>query len=975
MQEFQYSPYILPLLAVGAMSAGIAWYSWKRRITPGAAPLALLALALTVWSVGYALEIAGSDLSTKVFWAKMQYLGTVAAPVCWLLFALVRTNPGRQIPPRAMMVLWIVPLVTLILVFTTEKHGLVWQQMQVREVENFSALVVSHGWWFWVHSGYSYILLLTGAVIILCYLGRLSGPYGGQSIALTIAVLAPWAGNLLYLTGVRPLPHLDPTPFAFSVTVLALTCGIFKFQLLDLVPVAYSTVFQEMPDGVIILDAAGRIVEFNLAAQEMLRFSPAEAVGKTAAELSDVWAGLSAAADDAWQSLKEMALPRGESQRWYEVRVTPLYGRRKRLLGKVITLHEVTERKEMEERLKESEMRAQQQRRSVIISLAAHPAISSGNVSKAAKILTKSSCVALQVDRVGVWLLSEDGLQLRCLDLYCAATGEHEEGASFEVVKYPQFFRAIRQENCIAASDVYSDPRTSEFAGDYFAPAGVVSALNAGIFVEGKLAGVLSYEKREQKREWQPDEEVFAGTIASLIAQTLVNAERKKMENEIYNLAFYDPLTGLANRRLLMDRLRQATLSSQRTGKYGALLLLDLDNFKTLNDTQGHDVGDALLVQLAERLKAELRASDTIARLGGDEFVVLLEEVGEDAVTATAQARRVAEKIRSLIAQPFVLPGLTGGDYRITTSIGITLFHGQESLPKDLLKRADLALFQAKQSGRNTVRLFDAQMQAFTEALAELETNLRRAVEKREFELYYQPIVNAEGKVVGAEALLRWRRPDGELILPSQFIPLAETTGLILPLGQWVWEEACRRLEVWAREPALRHLYLAVNVSAWQLRQPDFVDLLLSPVIAARIDGSRLKLEITENTLLENFEDTNSKMRRLKTYGIGFCLDDFGTGYSSLAYLKSLPLDQLKIDRSFVRDLPHSVNDAAIIQAIIAIGSRLNIEVIAEGVETEAQKEFLLSLGCQAFQGYLFGKPVPPEEFEAEVRRRELSRG
>ena len=442
-------------------------------------------------------------------------------------------------------------------------------------------------------------------------------------------------------------------------------------------------------------------------------------------------------------------------------------------------------------------------------------------------------------------------------------------------------------------------------------------------------------------------------------------SERKAAEEEINQLAYYDPLTRLPNRRLLMDRLQQALATSARHQRSGALLMLDLDNFKTVNETRGHDRGDALLLQVAHRLRGCVHEDDTVARQGGDEFVVVLEDLGDSPEEAAARAEDVGQRILGVLREPYQIDGAA---HHSSLSMGVTIYSGTRETVDELLKRADLALYQAKNAGRDTLRFYDPQMQAAVSARATLELDMRVGLAQGQFELYYQPQID-HGRITGAEALLRWRHPRDGFISPAHFIPLAEETGLILPLGEWVLQAACRRLAAWAQQPDLALLSLAVNVSPRQFHQSGFVAQVLAALAGAGADGHQLKLEMTEGLLLQDVEDTIDKMGQLKGYGVGFSLDDFGTGYSSLSYLKRLPLDQLKIDQSFVRDVLTDPNDAAIARTVVALGTSLGLRVIAEGVETEAQREFLERHHCHAWQGYLLSPPVAVAEFEALVRR------
>ncbi len=453
------------------------------------------------------------------------------------------------------------------------------------------------------------------------------------------------------------------------------------------------------------------------------------------------------------------------------------------------------------------------------------------------------------------------------------------------------------------------------------------------------------------------------GHVTGLLSVCRDITDRKKAEQQIELLAFFDALTGLPNRRLLLDRLQRASASCPRIDKLGALLFIDLDNFKDLNDTLGHDMGDRLLVLVAQRLQECVRTSDTVARFGGDEFVVMLEGLDADPAHAAQQAELVAEKLLEQLNRPFQMGAQ---EHYSTPSIGITLFGDQRRSVDELLKRADLAMYQAKAAGRNTQRFFDPDMQAQVTARSQLEADLRQGIARQELTVHFQPIVDGSTRLGGAEALVRWRHPDKGVISPADFIPLAEETGLILPLGRQVLQTACEQLVRWSAHPATAPLTIAVNVSARQFRQPDFVAEVLGTLQRTGANPQRLKLELTESLLLGDVEDTIARMAQLKRAGVGFALDDFGTGYSSLSYLKRLPLDLVKIDQSFVRDVLTDPNDAAIVRTILALAKSLDLQVVAEGVETAGQLSFLKLHGCEGFQGYLFGRPVPVEAFERE---------
>ena len=452
-----------------------------------------------------------------------------------------------------------------------------------------------------------------------------------------------------------------------------------------------------------------------------------------------------------------------------------------------------------------------------------------------------------------------------------------------------------------------------------------------------------------------------AGEVTHYVGTFSDITSRKEAEDQVKQLAFYDPLTGLPNRRLLSDRLNQALASSARNAREGALLFIDLDNFKAVNDTQGHDKGDLLLREVAARLSSSIREADTVARIGGDEFVVVLVDLSQNAEEAAAQAEVVGEKVLTILGEPYLIADKA---YRSTPSIGITLFGDQHRNIDDLMKQADIAMYQAKAAGRNTWRFFDPDLQAIIKSRVAMEQELLQGIKDHQFVLHYQPQVK-EGHLTGAEALIRWQHPVRGLVAPGEFIPLAEETGLILDVGRWVLESACSQVAAWGNIPEAAHLTLAVNVSPRQFNQPDFVQQVLAMLERTGADPHKIELELTESMLVTNIDDIVAKMILLKSHGLRFSLDDFGTGFSSLSYLKQLPLNKLKIDQAFVREIVTNLNDAAIAQTIITMGKSLGIQVIAEGVETGEQADQLKEYGCNTYQGYLFSRPVPIHEFAA----------
>lgn len=467
---------------------------------------------------------------------------------------------------------------------------------------------------------------------------------------------------------------------------------------------------------------------------------------------------------------------------------------------------------------------------------------------------------------------------------------------------------------------------------------------------------------RRKNGEIYPEYEVITkiqnkqGKVTNYLATFSDITQRKHNEQRIHQLAFYDSLTGLANRRLLEELVQNSISKSLISNKFNALLFLDLDHFKNLNDTLGHKKGNDILKIISTRIRGCIRDQDTAARPGGDEFIVLLEGLSTDETEAASQASRIATGLLKQINMPLIIGE---ENYVISASIGISLFNDQQHSIEDLLKHSDMAMYQAKESGRNAFKFFDPKMQEAALSRTKLESDIRKALEQGQFSLYYQPKVTFNGEVTGYEALIRWIHPERGMVSPAEFIPLAEETGLILPIGRWVIEEACKTLESWQQSEETRNLNLSVNISARQFQQSDLVSNILEITNKYQIDLTKFEIEITESMLMDDLQNTVIKMKQLNEAGINFSLDDFGTGYSSLSYLKSLPVDFLKIDQSFVRDMLLDADDAAIVETIIALAKTLKLEVIAEGVETPEQANTLNQLGCDLLQGYLYGRPEP----------------
>ncbi len=667
-----------------------------------------------------------------------------------------------------------------------------------------------------------------------------------------------------------------------------------------------------LPDLMFELDAEARFVDYHSPRQELLALAPESFLGRTLTEVLPprvaqiCMAALREAREHGYASGQQFWLDLPIGRHWFELSVAPKDGDMHSPSGYVVLSRDITDRKNAEQALQQSE-----------------------------------SLLRAILDNTPLQYWARD-LEGRCI----------MENA--QVVKHwgsllgtrPQDANVSQQELALwldnnhraLQGEVVEDEVMYVVDGQ---PRNFLNVI-APIRVDGKIIGVVGFNQDI--------------------------TERKAADDRIRSLAFYDPLTGLPNRRLMFDRLGHVLALSARRQRQGALLLIDLDNFKILNDTQGHEAGDQLLVEVAARLHACIRHGDTAARLGGDEFVVIFEDI--DGLGGGApQAELLAQHILHRLSEPYQLRTAQGGvlTYHCTSSIGITLFDSDAVTSEELLRRSDTAMYQAKASGRNTLRFFDPQMQRAVAARALLESDLRRSLAQENFVLYVQPQVDAQERITGAEVLLRWQHPERGVVLPGEFIALAEETSLVVPLGHWVLEQACRHLADWAQDPLMDGLTLSVNVSARQLHQPSFVEQLRKLFQASGAPPQRLKVELTEGVLLEHSEAVIGRLQELKELGLCFALDDFGTGYSSLVYLKRLPIDQLKIDQSFVRDVLTDPNDAVIARTIVALADSLGLGVIAEGVETPAQRDFLAGHGCRAYQGYLFGRPMPVEDFRALV--------
>ncbi len=539
---------------------------------------------------------------------------------------------------------------------------------------------------------------------------------------------------------------------------------------------------------------------------------------------------------------------------------------------------------------------------------------------------------------IGIWFQNTEGKLLFVNQAFCGAIGISEEDF-LSVPHYSVLYSPETAKSCMASDEIALCNEGPQISYERMP------------FVDGKMHDLEIIKSRVHDEH---------GQSMGLIGLSMDITDKKQAEEKLLHQAYFDEVTGLGNRNYLMENLAKSLANAARHNHFNALLFFDLDNFKIINDSLGHHTGDILLKEIGSRLNEVIRTEDTVARLGGDEFIVILNDLGKEQRHADTQAHDIAEKIRTRLALPY---DLGEQEQHITMSVGISMFPNHDNDVHDILKHADIAMYRAKEAGRNAVRFFMPSMQKEAEERLLMQNMLRYALPNKQFMLHFQPQYNNEGKLIGAESLLRWHHPAQGNIPPSRFIPVAEESGQIIDIGAWVLRETCVTLKRW-QDLGNNKVTLSANVSPRQFHQANFVEQVLGVVAETGVDPNYLELELTESLLIEHMGDVTEKMNALKQHGIRFAIDDFGTGYSSLAYLKRMPLDRLKIDQSFVRDVITDPSDALIVEAIIAMATHLQLEVIAEGVETEEQLNFLRQNGCNMHQGYYFSRPLPQEEFE-----------
>ena len=580
---------------------------------------------------------------------------------------------------------------------------------------------------------------------------------------------------------------------------------------------------------------------------------------------------------------------------------------------------------------------------------------------------TELSAKALHVERVSIWLFNDDKTRLICADQFLSDTGRHEKGGVLTEQAYPEYFKAIRSREILVIDDARQDPRTREFRESYLEPHDIHSILDLPIVQGDDLSGIICHEKTGAARSWGLNEEEFASSVVHAISLSLEIKKRQRVQEklraqeEIFrHHAHHDMLTNLPNRTLFHDRLKQAIKQARRHGSKIGVLFLDLDHFKSINDSMGHEVGDELLIEVARRLKGQIRQTDTLARLGGDEFVIVLDGIDDNDVVVA-----ITQNLLQSMETPIEL---SEQSFYVTISAGVAIYPDDGETPENLLKHADTAMYQAKDDGRNTYQFYTQEMTEKAFERIAMGSSFRNALEKEEFIVHYQPQADAEtGRLVGMEALVRWCHPDMGQVLPSKFLSFANDTGLIVPMDEQVMRTAMGQITRWHRND-LQPGVLALNLSMRHLQSENFIADILRLLEETGCQPQWLEFEVTEGQIMTNPSAAIAVLHRIKDLGISLAIDDFGTGYSSLSQLKRLPIDRLKIDRSFVRELPNDEEDAVISRTVIALAQNMGLSVVAEGVENDRQRNFLQRNGCRYLQGHLYGRPMPAGDLERRLQ-------
>jgi diguanylate cyclase (GGDEF)-like protein/PAS domain S-box-containing protein len=894
--------FVMLTALAAASSATLAVFSWQRRQVPGAAFFSAMMLGATIWCAAYVGELSSPSLHTKVLFARLAYLGITTVPPSWLLFCLSYIGRLRRRSIRAILPFYLVPIVTLVLVAPGTAVPLVLAKTSIVTSDGMRVLAQGFGPWFWVHTAYSYACLAIGSVILLASILRQVRPLTSQGVAFVVAVSLPWLMNVVTIFRLVPLGNLDLTAPAIVTTGVLVAIGLWRLEMFDvfpgLVPVARDAVIMELEDGVLVVDGHGRVLSANRAADKMLSTPGRTAAGAPVAELFDP----GSPAHDALLDLQavnrqrlEMIVPGADGgQRHVEV-VVSRQGSARRADGHVLVMRDVTDRVATTQALRDSSQRLR---------------------------------VLFDQSPIGVMVFDWHMRITECNERFAKIAGmPHGDLVGFDLV-------SAEDSSLLSFYQAALRGETSAYNGPYTLSAGHVQ-----LWLQGEVSPL------------RDDTGATTGGIAVVWDTT----EAKRAEELIEHLAFNDTVTGLPNRTLFRDRLRQVLAAAARTASKPVVALVNLDRFRAVNEAVGHGGGDSVLKAVGERLRANTRDEDTVARWGADEFAVLL-----PGVSGSDDRFAVAKRLGACFAEPWLI---NGHELWLTASIGLAVYPLDGNNLQALVENAETAMHSAKKLGGDCQQFYAPSVDDRADDRLVLTSDLHRALEDHEFVVYYQPQVDLSTMcVIGCEALMRWRHPERGLVPPDVFIPLAEEIGLMQPIGEWVLREACAQAAAWERTYG-NGMRVAVNLSARQFQQRNLRDLVADALAKSGLPPHLLELEVTETSIMADPEAAAATLAKIAEMGVSVALDDFGTGYSSLTHLRQLPIDRLKIDRSFVSDLPDNADDCAIAVAVIDLGRNLGLQVIAEGVETWQQVSFLRSKGCSEVQGFLFGKPQPADQF------------
>ena len=1021
--NFELTPYALVSAINGLVAAWVARAIWRRRPSPGAGALSLMLAAASQWSFAVAVELAAVGVPAKVFWSQVQYVGALSCPVLLLVFALQFAQVRPWMQPGRLAWLFVVPFLTFVLAWTNGWHGLIWSSF-TPDTSGSNLLVYGHGPAFWIGvTGYSYLVMALATWILLRTV-KLAHPHVQKQVLQMLAALSPpWVGNAIYVAGWSPWPGLDLTPFMLVFSGAMLSWALNRDALLRLAPVARDRLIETMADGMLVFDPRHLLADANPSALDWLQRSANEVIGQPADLVLARWPDLLAWMGRATSAPASLVLSRPDG-RHFEFGLTALRSTQGEVAGRLLTLRDVTSRHHAEAEIRHERDLFTGGPVVIFVWVPGDGwpvGFVSSNVEQVLGYTAKEMMSGHfrfsdvvhpddreRVDReVAAFINSgmrqyEQSYRVRHKDgeyrwLYDFTMPERNARGDLVRVRgyvFDQTKMKQAEENVQLAALVYENSSEAMTVTD---GDGNIITVNPAFTritgysvdeVRGRNPSILNsgrqtaqfysdmWEQLNLRGSWQGElwnrrkngqiyperltiNTIFRddGTVHRRVALFSDITEQKRTEELIWQQANFDTLTGLPNRRMFHDRLQQQIRKAHRTKTMAALVFIDLDRFKEVNDTLGHEMGDELLREAAQRLASCVRETDTVARIGGDEFTIILGDIAD-----VNHVDLVAQKVLEQLALPFRLkPELA----YVSASLGITLYPNDAQRSEDLIRNADQAMYSAKAQGRNRASYFTPALQESMNARMRLVGDLRQALALEQFRVVYQPIVNlASGRIEKAEALIRWQHPVRGLIPPGEFIRLAEETGLIVPIGNWVFDQAAHQVQSW-REKHDAKFQISVNKSPVQFHTDEAQSLHWNRQLQAMgLAGDAVVVEITEGLLLDATPGVSTQLLACRDQGVQIAIDDFGTGYSAMSYLKKFHIDFIKIDQSFVRNMTSASDDLALCEAMIVMAHQLGLQVVAEGVETEEQRNLLAAAGCDFAQGYLFAKPLPADEFE-----------